>query len=98
MKLRNPKRKGISLERRAIQELKAKGFRAYRLAGSKGEFDIIAIGVNVLKLIQVKGNTKSRLDALRAMQEISIPAVVATEVWVWNRQDKNFVKSTITIR
>ncbi len=52
----NAKRKGSRNEHRAIRILEAVGYVCTRAAASLGVFDVIAIGRQGMRLIQVKSN------------------------------------------
>lgn len=78
-------RRGYLAERKAVAELEREGYRAFRVAGSKGPFDVVALGETV-RLIQVKrvkpGKEKDALA--EAKREIALlPGEFAREVWVW---------------
>lgn len=48
--------RGRRYEYRSMRWLEKQGFRAYRTAGSHGEFDVVAISSIYLLLVQVKFN------------------------------------------
>lgn len=78
-------RRGYLAERRAVAELEKEGYLALRVAGSKGPFDVVALGESV-RFIQVKrvkpGKEKEALA--EAKREIAVlPGGFAREVWVW---------------
>ncbi len=78
------KRKGTRAERKTIALLESRGYCCTRAGGSLGVFDVVAIGANDVKAIQVKAGTArlSRVerDAIAALQ---VPASVSREYWRW---------------
>ena len=57
MKLKNPKAKGSRNEYKVRDELKKNGF-VFKVGGSLGPFDLIALCPRKLFLVQVKSNTQ----------------------------------------
>lgn len=89
-------RRGYLAERKAVAELAKEGFMAFRVAGSKGPFDVVAVGEKV-RLIQVKrARPGKEREALReGKREVAaLPEGVAREVWVWVDR-KGFVKEVV---
>lgn len=89
-------RRGYRAERKAVAELEKEGFIAVRVAGSKGPFDVVALGEKV-RFIQVKrakaGKEESALQ--EGKREISaISGAFVKEVWVWVDR-KGFVKEVV---
>lgn len=89
-------RRGYLAERRAVAELEREGYLALRVAGSKGPFDVVALGESV-RFIQVKRVKPGKeREALReGRREVSaLPEGVSREVWVWVDR-KGFVKEVV---
>jgi len=76
------KRKGTRAERRAVAILEAAGYIASKAGGSLGMFDVIAIGANDVRCLQVKAGT-ARCSPLEKEQirGLAVPANVSKEVW-----------------
>ena len=81
--------KGVRRERQAILELEKEGYFAFRVAGSKGLWDVCAINDKLFRLIQVK-STKESLNkdplklyhhAIENMRNSNI--IGKQELWVW---------------
>jgi len=78
----NAKRKGTRAEHRAIRILEAAGYICTRAGGSLGLFDVIAVGPQDVRLIQVKAGTKYLSGTERAqLTGLSVPANVTRECW-----------------
>lgn len=80
--LKNPKRKGARAERRAIAILEAAGYVCTKAGGSLGVFDVIGIGAQDVRCIQVKsgGTYCSALERER-LQLFAAPPNVSREIW-----------------
>jgi hypothetical protein len=88
-------KRGSHYERKAKQELEKSGYMVVKSGGSKGKFDLWALGNNELRLIQVKA-TKSNANHSSLKEEISlfsVPGFCMTELWVW--EDRKGWKKTI---
>jgi Holliday junction resolvase len=88
-------RRGYLAELKAMRRLEAAGYVVARTAGSHSPFDVVAVGPQGVRLIQVKrvkdGTLSSTLEA--ACEEIrQVPKLpsVSREVWVW-RDGAGFV-------
>jgi len=79
----NTAAKGRRLEHRTIRLLEAAGYRCTRAAGSKGVWDIIAIGPCGVRLLQIKSNRAPGTLEREAMAEFVAPPGVTKEYWVW---------------
>lgn len=89
-------RRGYLAERRAVAELEREGYLALRVAGSKGPFDVVAVGERI-RLIQVKRARPGKEgEALReGRREVAVlPQGVSREVWVWVDR-RGFVKEVV---
>ena len=71
---------GRRLEYKAKKELEALGYTVVRSAGSKGPFDLVAIGENDIRLIQVKKATASKGERGK-MGDILAPRCCRKELW-----------------
>lgn len=78
----NAKRKGTRREHQTMQWLEAQGYRCCRSAASLGEWDVIAIGQDVL-LVQVKSNRWPGSDEMRALVRFPAPPGVRKLVHRW---------------
>ena len=80
-------RRGVEAERRARDELETQGYLVIRAAGSKGPIDLVAIGVDHLRLIQVKRTAgkpgHGLAKSLRALVDLSVPENASIELWQW---------------
>ena len=87
----NTSRQGHDRERQCVREVTEDGYVAIRSAGSKKVWDVIAIGPDDIKLIQVKKtnkNIQSSIAPKAVIQEMrNAPApnsgVVIKELWTW---------------
>lgn len=77
--------KGRRREWAAIKFLTDSGFTAYRTAGSKGAFDVIAHDDKCVRFIQIKSESKktSRLSDISSIEAISVPECATKELWVF---------------
>ena len=64
----NCKRKGTQREHKSMALLEAQGYKCTRAAASLGVFDIVAVGLFDIKLVQVKSN---RWPDGKEMEEIA---------------------------
>ena len=78
----NTKAKGARAERKAVRILEAAGYSCTKAGGSLGMFDIIALGPQDIRCLQVKsgGEYISRVER-ELMRECALPANVSREVW-----------------
>jgi predicted RNA binding protein YcfA (HicA-like mRNA interferase family) len=63
--------KGRRLEYRSMKLLESAGYQCFRMAGSHGEFDLVAIGAADIVLVQAKGTNwpgAAEMEALRAFR------------------------------
>jgi hypothetical protein len=80
----NAKRKGTRNEHKAIRALEDAGYHCTRSAGSLGLFDIIAIGRQGVRLVQVKTNDDARPHEREQIQIFDgIPPGATKEVWIY---------------
>lgn len=81
-------RRGYLAERKAVKLLELAGYTVARTAGSHSPFDVVAVGPNGVRLIQVKRVKEGSFTAMleTAREEIrQVPKVqgVSREVWIW---------------
>lgn len=78
---------GRNKEYQTKQVLEKEGYIVLRSAGSKGVFDIVAIGDTVVRLIQVKSTIKDVKfnDEIERLRSINTPACCTKELWVYYR-------------
>jgi Holliday junction resolvase len=81
--LKNAKAKGTRAERRAIRILEAAGYVCTKAGGSLGVFDVIAIGPQDIRCIQVKAGSGNYCSAVEreVMRACIVPAIVSVEIW-----------------
>jgi hypothetical protein len=80
----NAKRKGTRNEHKAIRALEDAGYHCTRSAGSLGLFDIIALGRQGIRLVQVKTNEDARPHEREQIQMFdAIPPGATKEVWIY---------------
>ncbi len=76
------KAKDTRAERRAIRILEAAGYCCTKAGGSLGLFDVIAIGAQDVRCIQVKaGGEYSSGVEREQIQALTVPAVISRECW-----------------
>lgn len=78
-------KRGSHYERKAKKELEQQGYLVVKSGGSKGIFDLWALGNNRLKLIQCKA-TKSNPSfsgLTTTLSKISVPDFCDKEIWIW---------------
>ena len=79
----NTAAKGRRLEHKTIRRLEAEGYDCTRAAASKGTWDIVAIGNEGIRLIQVKANRAPGSKERRQMVMAAAPPNASKEFWVW---------------
>jgi Holliday junction resolvase len=78
----NTKAKGTRAERRAIRILEAAGYCCTKAGGSLGLFDVIAIGAQDVRCIQVKAGGEYLSGVEREqIQALTVSAVISRECW-----------------
>ena len=78
-------RKGYLREIKAVHELKRKGYLAFRSAGSKSPFDVVAISSSEILLLQVKSGRKNLKEEIRKLRRIKVPKCAKKQLWVFDR-------------
>ena len=95
--LKNAKAKGTRLELKTIKRLEAEGYRCTRAAGSKGVWDIVAIGETDIRLVQVKANKAPGPDERKQMERFKVPENVSREYWVWVDKAREPIVKTLKL-
>lgn len=83
MAVKNRKAKGTKAEHRCMKQLEELGYRCTRAAASLGEWDIIAIGPNDIRLVQVKCNRRPGSAEMGRLKAFQCSDNVSREVWVY---------------
>jgi hypothetical protein len=80
-------RTGTRAERRAGATLEAEGYQVYRAAGSLGLFDVVAVGLVDVRLVQVKtGGARANgrtIRQYRAIAALVVAPFVKKEIWIY---------------
>jgi hypothetical protein len=80
----NAKRKGTRNEHKAIRALEDAGYHCTRSARSLGLFDIIALGRQGIRLVQVKTNEDARPHEREQIQLFDgVPPGATKEIWIY---------------
>ena len=77
--------RGRRAEYEAMEHLVMQGFQVARMAGSHGPFDLVAIGPQTVKLVQVKSGELDAFELRRARERLApipAPACVVKELWL----------------
>jgi Holliday junction resolvase len=78
----NHKAKGSRAEHKAIRILELAGYAVCRSGASLGVFDVVAIGANDVRCIQVKSGGKYCSAVEREqLQLLVVPPFVSKEIW-----------------
>ena len=89
--------KGDNIVDEAVDILESRGYEAFKVEGSRGGLDIIAIPFICLKketlLIQVTSNAWPKPAVRQRLEELDRRTPVTNEVQCWRRNDgdKNFI-------
>ncbi|MDK2887927.1 MAG: holliday junction resolvase Hjr [Thermoanaerobacter sp.] len=81
-------RRGYLAERKAVKVLEAAGYVVARTAGSHSPFDVVAVGLGGVRLIQVKrvkyGGIRAAVEAAKEELQL-VPKLpgISREIWVW---------------
>ena len=79
----NRKAKGTRAEHRCMKELEAAGFSCTRAAASLGVWDVIAVGVLGVRLIQVKCNRPPGRVERETMAAFVAQENCTKELWIY---------------
>lgn len=80
---RQNKRKGAEGERKAKKRLEAQGYTVIKAGGSLGCFDLIALGPQDIRAVQVKVNGYCSKVERAAMHAAILPPNSTREIWRW---------------
>jgi len=80
--------KGRRNEYKAKKILEAKGYQVFRSAGSKGPFDLLALGKYVIP-IQVKTNRKPGKPEMKRLKKIDDSTTGWIQIWVFHDRMKD---------
>jgi len=74
-------------ERKAFKQLEKEGYHCIRASSSKGVCDVVAIGRNDIRLVEIKAkesyrNIRKTADE-KPLRDIKVPDNVSREVWYW---------------
>jgi len=89
-----------SIKKKAREELESEGFLVMGSKGCKGIADLVAIDLNMFRLIQIK-STKSRTTAcrmeesIRALSKLIVPINCRKELWTWRGNYKKWKKDVL---
>lgn len=80
--LKNAKAKGTRAELRAVRILERAGYNCTKAGGSLGMFDVIGIGAQDIRCLQVKagGEYCSKVER-ELMRECARPPNMSVEIW-----------------
>jgi len=79
----NSKRKGTHGEHKTRRRLEALGYSVVRAGGSLGCFDLIALGAEDIRAVQVKVNGYVSKAERAAMLAATLPPNAHREIWRW---------------
>jgi hypothetical protein len=77
------KRKGARGELKAKRRLEAQGYAVIKAGGSLGCFDLVALGPQDVRCVQVKCNGYASKAERAAMLEAPLPPNASREIWRW---------------
>jgi len=78
------KAKGSRNERKTIRLLEALGYVCTKAGGSLGMFDVIALGRDGIKAIQVKSNRWPGSIEMETLELIMLHPIISKEIWRWD--------------
>ena len=94
-----PYKKGRRIEYKCMQELRKQDYYPIRSAGSHSIVDIVAIDINIIRLIQVKSsasvNPYIRDENVKKLEALSTPSNCRKELWIWIQPSKKWKKSVL---
>jgi Holliday junction resolvase len=79
----NKKAKGNRSEYKTMRLLEAVGYECFRMAASKGAFDVIAVSASDVLLIQVKSNRLPSAFEMETIKAFECPINARKIVHVW---------------
>ena len=91
--------RGRRKEWEVCKRLRAEGYTVVRSAGSRGLWDVMAIGQGAIRLIQVKyAKKKGWWDAnCQTFLELAVPEAVTKEVWLFTKGNSTPFVRTIQV-
>jgi len=87
--MRHRYRKGANLERRLKKRLEAQGYTVFRVAGSKGPADLVAIKNSQAYLIQVKSNRISNRE-IKRLDELAAKCGAFPVIAIWDAKHRRW--------
>lgn len=84
----NSKAKGNRSEYKTMRYLEKRGYRCTRSAASLGEWDVVAVGVDDVLLVQVKSNRWPGHNEMRILTDFKVPKGVIKLVHRWDDKEK----------
>jgi uncharacterized protein with GYD domain len=66
-----------------MKQLEALGYSTCRAAASLGEWDVIAVGEDDVRLVQVKCNRRPGSEEMTRLRAFRAPENCSREVWVY---------------
>lgn len=93
-------KRGVRYEYKAKAMLEAEGFYVTRSAGSHGLYDLAAIDLNMIRLIQIKSTRvyrdhKCYREDFKKLSELLVPINCRKEFWVYNTKRRKWRKSEL---
>ena len=79
----NKKAKGNHNEYKTMRLLEAAGYTCFRMAASKGAFDVIAVSHSDVLLVQVKSNRMPSAFEMETIKNFACPINARKLVHVW---------------
>lgn len=83
-RIKNTKAKGRQREAKTMRRLEQIGYRCTCSAASLGEWDVVAIGPNDVRLVQVKSNAWPGSVEREGMELFPAPLNAVKEIWRWD--------------
>jgi len=87
----NAKRKGNRNEHRAIRILESAGYSCTRAAASLGVFDVIAIGRQGVRPVQLKSNRDASPLEREQITLFETPPGCSKEIWIFHDYSRESV-------
>ncbi len=79
----NCKQKGNRNEYKTMRLLEAVGYACFRMAASKGVFDVIAVSPSDVLLVQVKSNRMPSAFEMETIKNFACPTNARKLIHVW---------------
>jgi len=84
-------KKGKYYERKSRKLLEEEGYYVVTSAGSKGIWDLVAIGEKDIRVIQVKCNSVVSKIEKKRMIEFFCPDNVKREIWIFHQKSNGYL-------